>query len=105
MDYDTPIEGLRALDRYTLQVKLNEPSPTGYTTSPSCRIACAIAREVVEKYSDDIVAHPVGTGAYRLTSWKRSSKMVFEPIQIFARSTFKASRRADDKAGQAISRG
>jgi ABC-type transport system substrate-binding protein len=37
-----------------------------------------VAREVAEKYGDDIGAHPVGTGPFRLAFWKRSSKMVFE---------------------------
>src|SRR6188508_3152781 len=34
------------------------------------------AQEVVEKYGDDIGAHPVGTGAYRLAEWRRASRIV-----------------------------
>ena len=77
MDYDTPLEGLRALDRYTLQIKLNEPKPNWAYNLADCRVSCAVAREVVERYGEDIGANPVGTGAYRLTAWKRSSKMIF----------------------------
>lgn len=102
MDYDAPIEGLRALDRYTLQVKLNESKPNWIYNFADGRVASAIAREVVEKYKDDIVAHPVGTGAYRLTSWKRSSKMVFDVNPNFREEYFQGEPAPDDKEGQAI---
>ena len=38
----------------------------------------AVAREVIEAYGDDTMAHPVGTGAYQLKSWTRRSKIVLE---------------------------
>ena len=77
-DYDAPIEGLKALDRYTFQIKLTKPIYVWLYNLADCRLACAMAREVAEKYGDDVGSHPVGTGPYRLTFWKRSSKMVFE---------------------------
>lgn len=102
MDYDTPIEGLRALDRYTVQIKLNEPKPNWIYNLADCRVACAVAREVVEKYGDDIGSHPVGTGAYRITFWKRSSKMVFETNPNYREEYFDAEPATDDKEGQEI---
>lgn len=102
MDYDTPLEGLRALDRYTVQIKLNEPKPNWIYNLADCRLSCAVAREVVEKYGDDIGSHPVGTGAYRITFWKRSSKMVFEPNPNFREEYFDAEPAADDTDGQEI---
>ncbi|MDX2217608.1 MAG: ABC transporter substrate-binding protein [Burkholderiales bacterium] len=102
MDYDTPLEGLRALDRYTVQIKLNEPKPNWIYNLADCRVACAVAREVVEKYGDDIGSHPVGTGAYRITFWKRSSKMVFEANPNFREEYFHGEPAADDKEGQEI---
>jgi len=77
-DYDAPIEGLRVVDKYTFQVKIKKPLFTFIYKFAECRIACAVAREVAEKYGDDFGAHPVGTGPFRLAFWKRSSKMVFE---------------------------
>lgn len=104
MEYDTPIEGLKALDRYTFQVKLNEPKPTWIYNFADCRVSCAVAREVVEKYGEDIGSNPVGTGAYRLikSSWKRSSKMVFEANPNFREEYYDAQPAADDKEGQEI---
>ncbi len=75
-DYDREIEGLRALDRYTLQIKLNRPDPRFTTTLADGSILGAVAREVVEYYGDKIVEHPVGTGAFMLKEWRRSSRIV-----------------------------
>ena len=102
MDYDTPLEGLKALDRYTFQVKLNESKPNWIYNFADGRVSNAVAREVVEMYKEDIVAHPVGTGPYRLTSWKRSSKMVFEFNPNFREEYFNGKPNANDEAGQAI---
>ena len=102
MDYDTPLEGLRALDRYTLQIKLNEPKPNWAYNLADCRVSCAVAREVVERYGEDIGANPVGTGAYRLTAWKRSSKMIFEANPNYREEYYAAEPAANDIGGQAI---
>ena len=74
-DYDRPIEGLRALDRYTLQLRLTEPN---YPIIHDNLIRGAVAREVVEAAGGDIRARPVGTGPYRLREWKHGSRIVLE---------------------------
>lgn len=102
MDYDTPLEGLKALDRYTFQIKLNEPKPAFIYTLTDCRVACAVAREIVERYGSDIGSHPVGTGAYKLTFWKRSSRMVLEYNENFREAYFEGDPAPDDAAGQAV---
>jgi len=78
LDYDAPFEGVKAIDRYTWQVKLEKPSYIFIYNFADCRLSCAVAREVVEQYGDDSGSHPVGSGPYRMAFWKRSSKMVFE---------------------------
>lgn len=74
-DYDRPIEGLRTLDRYTLQLRLTEPN---YPVVWDNLIRGAVAREVVEAAGGDVRARPVGTGPYRLREWKRGSRIVLE---------------------------
>jgi len=74
-DYDRPIEGLRALDRYTLQLRLTEPN---YPVVSDNLIRGAVAREVIEAAGGDVRARPVGTGPYRLREWKRGSRIVLE---------------------------
>lgn len=75
-DYDTPVEGLRALDRYTFQVKLAEPDPRFLQLFTDGAIVSGVAREVVEFYGDRISEHPVGTGPFVLAEWRRSARIV-----------------------------
>jgi ABC-type transport system substrate-binding protein len=103
-DYDAPIEGLRALDRYTWQIKLTKPYYVFIYNLTDCRVSCAVAREVVEKYGGDVGSHPVGTGPYRVAFWKRSSKIVLEPNPNYREEYFDGEPAADDAEGQAILR-
>ncbi len=76
-DYDAPIEGLRALDDYTLQIRLTD---VDYTVLDrlAARGSYAVAREVVESAGADIMMHPVGTGPFRLADWRRGSRVVLD---------------------------
>ena len=86
-DYDQPIEGLRALDRYSLQIRLKK---TDYNL-PNILAAPAtavVAREVVEKYGSDFSAHPVGTGPYLLKDWQRATRIVLQANPLFRGETY-----------------
>jgi ABC-type transport system substrate-binding protein len=77
-DYDREVEGLRALDRYTFQIRLAESDPRFVHNLADASLLGAVAREVVEAYGDAIMAHPVGTGPFRLAHWTRSARIVLE---------------------------
>jgi len=106
-DYDVPMEGLQAIDRYTIRLKLNFPSydlMAELTTSPSS----AVAREVIEAYGDDnhwTMANPVGTGAYRLKEWRRGQRIVLEANPGYRDETFPESSAPEDRALMAKMRG
>ena len=101
-DYDREVEGLRAVDRYTFRIELTEPAPNFAYFLTLCPLACAVAREVVEGYGDRFAEHPVGTNAFRLTQYARSSKMVFERNPGFREQHYDAEAPADDAQGQKI---
>ena len=77
-DYDTEVEGARVLDRYTFRIVLGQADPRFIWRMADQVIMGAVAREVVERYGDEIGAHPVGTGPFRLKSWRRASRLVLE---------------------------
>ena len=101
-DYDREAEGLRALDRYRLRVRLAEPKPRFVYLLADNAIAGAVAREVVDFYGDRIMEHPVGTGPFRLAHWRRSSRLVLERNPDFRAEVFDEQPAAGDAPAQEI---
>ncbi|MFZ3323573.1 MAG: ABC transporter substrate-binding protein [Usitatibacter sp.] len=102
MDYDSEVEGLRALDRYTFQVRLKQPNYNFLYYLAYCSLTCAVAREVGDAWGIRTSEHPVGTGPYRLAFWKRSSKMVFEKNPNYREEYYDAHPNPGDTRGEAI---
>jgi ABC-type transport system substrate-binding protein len=103
-DYDRAVEGLRAIDRYTFQVKLGHSAPRFPQTLTDPSICGAVAREVVEAYGDHIMEHPVGTGPFRLAEWRRSSKIVLERNPDYREDIYHAHPRAGDADAAVIAK-
>lgn len=101
-DYDREVEGLKVLDRYTFQIKLGLPAPRFLYNLTDGSFFGALAREVVEHYGDKVGEHPVGTGAFRLTQWKRSSRMLLERNPNFREVFYDENPPADNPRLQAI---
>jgi len=101
-DYATDVEGLRALDRYTLQIRLAEPSPRFLYNLADGSFTGALAREVVEAYGDKVGEHPVGTGPYRLAQWKRSSRMLLKKNPNYREVLYDEQPPSGDARLQAI---
>jgi len=103
-DYDKPIEGLRALDRYTLQFKSRETRPRMMEVFAQGDLYGAVAREVIEAYPGDSMAHPVGTGPFVLKQWRRSSLIVLERNPLYRVRVYdqEVDPAPDDAEGQAL---
>ncbi|MFZ2987426.1 ABC transporter substrate-binding protein [Ideonella sp.] len=100
-DYDKEVPGLRVIDRYTFRMEVPQPRPRLIELLANGDLVGGQAREVVEFYGDKIVEHPVGTGPFKLASWRRSSLIALERNPGFTR-TYDAEPAADDAEGQAL---
>ena len=106
-DYDAPLEGLSAPDRYTIRIKLTGPSYdllSNLTDVPSM----AVAREVIEAYGDGsgwAMANPVGTGPYRIKDWRRGQKIVLEANPGYREVLYPESQDPADRAVMARLKG
>ena len=95
-DYDRPMAGLRALDRYTLRIRLKEADyKLLYVLAMPA--TAAMAREVVERYGLGVAEHPVGTGPYRLAKWTRSQRVVLEANPGYREEYFTTSGGEDER--------
>ena len=102
-NYDAPVEGLRALDRHTLQFKTEQPRPRlVQQVLAGNDLYGAVAHEVVAHYGDKIAAHPVGTGPFVLAAWRRSSQIVLARNPAYRERSFDAQPAPDDAEGQAL---
>jgi ABC-type transport system substrate-binding protein len=103
-DYDAEIQGVRALDRYTLRLEFVDPDYTflEILDSPALR---AVAREVIEKYADEsgrAMRNPVGTGPYRLREWTPARRIVLEANPGYRESQFPPAPANADSVTKAL---
>jgi ABC-type transport system substrate-binding protein len=106
-DYDAPLEGLRAIDRFTLQIKFRRPN-YGFEWWLASNQFSAVAREVVDAYKDSsnrVMENPVGTGAYRLKQWTRGQRIVLEANPDYREVAYPAPGAGSAASDAAIARG
>ena len=100
--YDVEVPGIRALDRYRFEIRLAEPNPRFALNMTAPSTFGAVAREVVERYADDPMAHPVGTGPFRLVQWRRSSQIVLERNPRYRSPVFDGEPSPGDAEAAAV---
>ena len=92
LDWDAPVAGLEIVDSHTLKIHLTRQDFNfNYVLAHNGN--AIVAREVVEKYPNDVQSHPVGSSAYYLKEWVRGQRMVLEKNPNWRGGTwdFKAS--------------
>jgi oligopeptide transport system substrate-binding protein len=75
-NFDKEISGLKALDKYTLEIKLKKTSAyfPDVLTRPN---GFVVAKEAVKHYGSEFKYNPVGSGAFLIKEWKKDSQIVF----------------------------
>lgn len=76
VNYDEKVEGLQAIDKYTLQFKLTKPFPQ-FLYSLAMPFTFVVPREAVEKYGSEFLNYPVGTGPFVLPRFTQSNKIEY----------------------------
>jgi oligopeptide transport system substrate-binding protein len=107
LDYDARIEGLQAIDRYTLRIQFKRPN-YGFEWWLTTSQMAAVAREVVEAYKDGsnrVMENPVGTGAYRLKNWTRGQRIFLEANPDYREVLFPAPGPGSSPADAAMAKG
>jgi peptide/nickel transport system substrate-binding protein/oligopeptide transport system substrate-binding protein len=89
------VAGLVALDRYTVQIALNE-AVAPFVAVLAVGHAKIVPKDVVEQLGDAFGQRPVGTGPFRLLRWERGKEIVlganqdyFDGSPRLARLTYK----------------
>ncbi len=99
-DYNQEIEGLSAPDDKTLKITLVEPYPA-FIFMMSMPYTAPVPREAVEYYDapgrEGFARHPVGTGAFRLKSWRRQHRIVLEKNPTFRKDLYPSSGAPGDR--------
>lgn len=77
-DYDAPVTGLQAPDKRTVRLRLTHPVPQ-LLWCLAMPPTAVVPREAVEFYGlEEFGQREVGTGPFRLVSWRRNYRMSFE---------------------------
>ncbi|MEK6579926.1 MAG: ABC transporter substrate-binding protein, partial [Bdellovibrionota bacterium] len=95
-DYSKPVEGLKALDRYTFQVKLIKRSAQ-FLFVLAMPQTSVVPHEAVSHYGKEFINHPVGTGAYRLGDHSQSNRFIWEKNPTYRMELFPSEGEASDK--------
>lgn len=75
-DYSQEIEGLKAIDRYTIQIRLTQRSAQ-FLYALAMPYTGVVPREAVETYQKEFINHAVGTGPFRLSEYNPNLKAVW----------------------------
>jgi hypothetical protein len=76
LDPERAIAGLRAVDRYTVQLRLTRPARSFLPRLASFALA-VVPREAVDRYGSEFGRHPVGSGPFRLEDYDPSSRILY----------------------------
>jgi ABC-type transport system substrate-binding protein len=85
--YSHNIEGLQAINDHTLVIKLNAPYPQ-LVYALGMAFTTPIPKELIDHYKNDLSQFAVGTGPYKLVSWKKNSHIKLLKNEFYHQSSY-----------------
>ena len=98
-DYSAEIEGLKAVDAHTIEIKLTKPYPQLLDTMAQGS-AAIVPREAVEYYGKQFAVNPVGSGPFSFISFD-TSKIILEKNTGFRQESVDLEFEGYDSTTQA----
>ena len=95
-DYGEVVEGVKALDSYTIQFVLAKPFPQ-FLYSLAMPYTFVVAREAVEHYGKDFLNNPVGTGPFVTDAYTQSNQIVYTKNPKYRDEYYPTEGAAGDK--------
>ncbi|NVM76950.1 ABC-type transport system substrate-binding protein [Duganella sp. SG902] len=85
------VADVQAPDKLTLRIRLKAPDPNFlfYLAMPATSV---VAREVMEAYGAQAGNHPVGSGPFKIGTWKRSDQIILLANRDFRPMEFQGKR-------------
>lgn len=96
VDYTKPLPGFVAADRHTLQIKLKRPYPQLFWAL-AMPYTFVVPREAVDKYGEDFRSRSVGTGPFKLKSWRRNYRVEYVRNPQFSGQTYPTEGAPGDR--------
>ncbi|MBL7665978.1 MAG: hypothetical protein JNM93_12655 [Bacteriovoracaceae bacterium] len=97
-DYSASIEGVKALDKYTLQFVLSKPFPQ-FLYGLAMSFSYVVPKEAVDKYGAEFINHPVGTGPFTLKVYSpQTNKIEYYKNKKFRDKFYPSEGEESDKA-------
>jgi oligopeptide transport system substrate-binding protein len=82
-DYAEAVEGLKAINKYSLQFTLTQPWPQ-FPYVLAMNFCCAVPQEAVQYYGVEFLNHPVGTGPFIMQAFNpQLNKLVYRKNPTF----------------------
>jgi peptide/nickel transport system substrate-binding protein/oligopeptide transport system substrate-binding protein len=78
------LDGIRAIDRYTVQITLSEVFAPFISILGLPHLAI-VPKEEVEREAADFASSPVGTGPFRFVQWQRGQEIILEANEHYFR--------------------
>lgn len=92
------VEGLKAVDKFTLKISLKERDPQ-FLYTLAMTFASPVPLEIIDYYQNNLSNVAIGTGPFKLITWEKGKRIILKRFENYHDNKFpsKGDRYAHDK--------